>query len=127
MTTIVLDAGAFIAVDRGDRTMIARLQAAQRHGFELRTNAMVVSQVWRDPNGRQASLATLLRAVEVRTVDQQTGRAAGVLLGRTRLRDSIDATVVLLANTGDRIITSDPVDIQTLAKAAERNVVVVSC
>jgi hypothetical protein len=60
-------------------------------------------------------------------VDQRAGRDAGVLLGRTRLRDSIDATVVLLANAGDRIITSDPQDISELAKAAERNVIVVSC
>lgn len=51
--------------------MIARLSAAQRHGIGLRTNAMVVSQVWRDPRGRQARLGQLLRAVDVRAVDEQ--------------------------------------------------------
>jgi hypothetical protein len=127
MGALVLDAGAFVAVDRGDRAMIARLRAAQRHGVDLRTNAMVVSQVWRDPHGRQAQLAVLFRAVDVEPVDQRIGRDAGVLLGRAGMRDSIDATVVLLANTGDRIITSDPHDITALANAADRKVIVVSC
>ncbi|HEV8562604.1 MAG TPA: hypothetical protein VGR06_40320 [Actinophytocola sp.] len=127
MSALVLDAGAFVAVDRGDRAMIARLRAAQRHAVDLRTNAMVVSQVWRDPYGRQAQLAILLRAVDVQPVDQQIGRDAGVLLGRAGMRDSIDATVVLMANTGDRVITSDPQDIAALAHAADRKVLVVSC
>lgn len=48
MSALVLDAGALIAVDRNDRAMLARLRAAERHGLELRTNAMVVAQVWRD-------------------------------------------------------------------------------
>ncbi len=60
MSSLILDAGALVAVDRGDRAMIARLQVAQRAGLELRSNAMVVAQVWRDRHGRQASLARLL-------------------------------------------------------------------
>jgi hypothetical protein len=57
--------------------MLARLGAAQRHGIELRTNANVVAQVWRDPTGRQVNLARLLRAVDVRPIDEQAGRNAG--------------------------------------------------
>ena len=60
MSGLVLDAGAFVAVDRADRTMIARLRAAQRDGLELRTTGIVIAQVWRDPGGRQAILAQLL-------------------------------------------------------------------
>lgn len=44
MSALVLDAGALIAVDRNDRAMLARLRAAERHGLELRTNAMVVAR-----------------------------------------------------------------------------------
>jgi len=51
VSALVLDAGALLAVDRGDRAMIARLQVAQRAGLELRSNAMVVAQVWRDRRG----------------------------------------------------------------------------
>ncbi len=123
----MLDAGALIAVDRGDRAMLARLRVAQRHGFELRTNAMVVAQVWRDPRGRQAGLARLLRAVDVRAVDHDDGRAAGALLGQAGTFDPIDATVVLLAEPGDRILTGDPDDLSVLASAAASRALIVAC
>ena len=123
----MLDAGAFIAVDRDDRTMLARLRTAQRHGIELRTNANVVAQVWRDPRGRQAKLARLFRAVDVRPIDEQAGRNAGELLGRAEMADVIDATLVLVARAGDRIVTSDPEDIRQLASVAQLGAVIVAC
>ena len=55
--------------------------------------------MWRNPDGRQARLARLLRAVDVRSVDEQMGRSAGVLLARTGTDDSIDATVALVAES----------------------------
>jgi hypothetical protein len=127
VTALILDAGALVAVDRDERAMIGRLLAAQQHGLELRTNAMVVAQAWRDPHGRQVRLARLLRAVDVRAVDHQVGRAAGVLLGATDTSDPIDATVVLLAAPGDRILTSDPADLTRLAAAASSRAVIVPC
>ena len=123
----MLDAGALIAVDRNDRAMLARLRAAERHGLELRTNAMVVAQVWRDSRGRQAGLARLLQAVDVRTVDHEAGRAAGALLGRAGAADAIDATVVLLAEPGDRILTGDLGDLTLLASAAVSQALIVAC
>ena len=123
----MLDAGAFIAVDRGDRAMVALLRASQRHGLELRTNANVVAQVWRDPKGRQVNLARLLRAVDVRPIDEALGTNAGELLGRRGGADVIDATLVVVAGAGDRIVTSDPDDIRQLASAAQLPVVVVAC
>ena len=74
MSALILDAGALVAVDRGDRAMLARLRVAQQHGAPLRSNAMVIAQVWRDRQGRQAALAQLLRAVDVRAVSPQDGR-----------------------------------------------------
>ena len=127
MTALVLDAGALVAVDRGDRPMIARLAVAQQHGLELRSNAMVVAQVWRDRQGRQASLARLLRAVDVRAISHEDGRQAGVLLGQAGIADPVDATVVLLARPGDRILTSDPGDLTRLASAAGNSAVIVAC
>lgn len=127
MSALILDAGALVAVDRDDRGMIARLRAAQQHGLELRTNAMVVAQVWRVGHGRQANLARLLGAVDVRVVSQRDGRDAGVLQAMAGTADAIDATVVLLAVPGDRILTSDPGDINLLAAAAENRAVVVAC
>jgi hypothetical protein len=127
MTALVLDAGAFIAVERDDRAMIARLRAARQHGLDLRTNTMVVAQVWRDEHGRQARLTRLLRAVDVRAVEDRDGRAAGVLLQRSGTSDPIDATVVLLAEPGDRVVTSDPEDLHSLAEAAACRALIVAC
>ena len=127
MSALVLDAGALVAVDGDDRSMIARLRVAQQRGVELRTNAMVVAQVWRDRQGRQANLARLLRAVDVRAIDHLDGRQAGVLLGQAGTADPIDAAVALLAEPGDRILTSDPDDIIRLVVAAANHAVIVTC
>ncbi len=127
MSAVVLDAGAFVAVERDDRAVMARLRAAQQHGLDLRSNAMVVAQVWRDEGGRQARLSRLLRAVEVRGVEDSDGRAAGALLARSGTSDPIDATVVLLAQPGDRILTSDPGDLRSLAEAAASRVLIIAC
>jgi hypothetical protein len=127
VSALILDAGALVAVDRDDRAVVARLRVAQQHGLELRTNAMVVAQVWRDRSGRQVSLARLLQAVDVRAVSQRDGREAGALLGVAGTSDPVDATVVLLAAAGDRILTSDPRDIGRLASAAGNRAVVVTC
>lgn len=127
MSAIVLDAGAFLAVDRGDREMAARLRVAERNGIELRSNGAVIAQVWRDPSGRQAELARLLRSVAVASVDQRLGQDAGILSGRARSGDAVDATVVAIANAGDRILTSDPKDVRALVAASRRPILVVPC
>jgi hypothetical protein len=127
LSALILDAGALLAVDRDDRSMIARLQVAQRNGMELRSNAVVVAQAWRDRRGHQVSLARLLRAVDVRAVNPGDGREAGVLLADAGTADAIDATVVLLAAPGDRILTSDTGDLTRLAEAARNRAIIVSC
>jgi hypothetical protein len=126
VTAVILDAGALVAVDRGDRRMLARLLAAHTTGDTLVTNAMVVAQAWRDDR-RQAVLARFLRGVEVRPIDEATGRAAGRLLGMTGSSDPVDAALVLLATRGDRIVTSDPRDLSILAEAAGLEVTIVPC
>ena len=127
MSALVLDAGAFLAVERGDRPTMARLRAAQLHGLDLRTSAIVLGQVWRSREGRQARLARFLPGVDVRSVDEQTGRRAGVLLARAGTDDPIDATIVLAAETGDRILTSDRSDIERLVAASGTRAAVVAC
>jgi hypothetical protein len=46
--------------------------------------------------------------VEVAALDEELGRQAGVLLGRSRRSDVIDAALLLLARDGDEVLTSDP-------------------
>jgi len=127
VSALVLDAAALLAVERGDRPMMARLRAAQLHGLDLRTSAIVLGQVWRSGEGRQARLARFLRAVDSRSVDEQMGRRAGVLLARAGTDDPIDATVVLVAENGDRILTSDRTDIERLVAASGVRAAVVVC
>ncbi len=127
MSALVLDAGALLALERNQRATVACLRAAVRQHVDLRTTAIVLGQVWRNPEGRQARLARLLRAVEVRPVDEQMGRRAGVLLARAGTSDPIDATVVLVAESGDRILTSDPADIRRLVAAAGKRAATVPC
>jgi hypothetical protein len=112
-----------VAVDRADRAVIARLRAAEQHGLELRSNA----RVWRDRQGRQVKLARLLRGVDVRAVSPGDGRAAGILQAAAGTADAIDATVVLLAAPGDRILTGDPGDLTILAGAAGNRPVIIAC
>jgi hypothetical protein len=50
-----------------------------------------------------------------------------VLIGQAGTQDPIDATLVLLARPGARILTSDPQDIQRLVRATGRSVPVIRC
>lgn len=127
MSALVLDAGAFVAVDRADRAMAARLRMAQQAGLELRSTGVVITQVWRDPAGRQANLARLLKSVDVKAIDEHLGRAGGVLLGIAGTKDAADASVVAVSATGDRILTSDADDIGPLVAASGRSIHVVPC
>jgi hypothetical protein len=122
--TLVCDAGAFVAVERNDRAMWRRLKAELAAGRPPMSHGGVVAQVWRG-GSRQALLAKALAAVDVASLDDDLGRRAGVLLGRARARDAVDAAVVALAGDDDRIVTSDPRDIQALIDAAGLHVDVI--
>jgi hypothetical protein len=120
--SLVLDAGALVAIERGDRETIALMKQELLAGRAPLTHGGVVGQVWRGGAARQARLARLLRAVHVVALDDALGRRAGVLLGRARTTDVIDAAVVLLADDGDLVLTSDARDLQALADAAQVHV-----
>lgn len=119
--SLVLDTGALVALERSERRMWVRLKAAQRAGDLPRTHAGVVGQVWRG-GPRQARLAQALAGIDVRSLDEPLGRAAGRLLAASGLADVIDASVVLLAIDGDEIVTADREDLERLAAASGRHV-----
>jgi hypothetical protein len=118
---IVLDAGALIALDRGDKRMIALLDHALTQGRAFRVPAGVVGQAWRD--GRvQVALGRFLRSEEVEIVplDDQLARSCGELCAATSSPDVIDASVVIIAKLRrDPIVTSDPKDLRRLDPAAQ--------
>jgi hypothetical protein len=94
---------------------VKRERLAQRSPL---SHGGVVAQIWRGGSGRQAEVARLLRGVDVRALDEELGKGAGALLGRSGAEDAVDAALICLAADGDDILTSDPEDLRTLAEAA---------
>jgi hypothetical protein len=115
---LVLDAGAFLAVERGDRDVMALVKRERNSGRSPVTPGGVVGQVWRSGGGKQAPVAMLLAGVEVAHLDDQLGRRAGLLLAASGGADVIDAALICLAADGDDVLTSDPGDLKDLAQAA---------
>lgn len=116
--SVVLDAGALVAVERGDRDVIAIIKRERLADRAPLTHGGIVGQVWRGGSGRQSRLAAILPGVDVRPLDDGLGRRSGVLLARAGASDVVDAAIVLLAKDGDEVLTSDPEDLLELARAA---------
>lgn len=119
---LTLDAGALIAIDRGDLAVHALLKESVRRRQVVTVPAPVVGQVWRD-GSRQGRLAKVLKACRVEPTSEEDARAAGVLLGKAGQADIVDALVVLGAvRRGDEVVTSDPSDLAALLGASEQSV-----
>jgi hypothetical protein len=119
--TLLLDAGALIALERNERSMWTRLKALVGAGELPITHGAVLGQVWRG-GPRQARLANAVEGIDVRAVDEALGRAAGELLGAAVLSDVADASLVVLSTDGDEIVTSDRDDFEVLVAAAGRHI-----
>ena len=122
--TVVLDAGALIAIDRRDRTVGAMLRLLQRDAVPILTSGAVVAQAWRDPR-RQANLARLLTGVHVAALDDGAGRRVGELLRANNTTDLADAHLSLLVHNQDRVLTSDDDDIRALLRTRRVNAVII--
>jgi len=121
--SLLLDAGALIAYERGSRTVQAFLERASRQGDDVRTTTPVVAQIWHgDP--RQARLAMLLRGVDEAQLTSSRARLIGRLLRHAHTDDVVDGSLVDIATDGDEILTGDPVNINWLATAADKTLLV---
>jgi hypothetical protein len=117
MATLVFDAGALIALERGDRRVAAMLAAAAESGTEAVTSSTCIAQAWRDP-ARQATLARALAGFVECDLNASRARDCGALLARSKTTDIADAAVSLLARDGDTLLTSDPDAMKRLLEAA---------
>lgn len=117
---VVLDAGALIALSRGDLAARAALTRARKRRYAVVVPTPVVAQVHRGGWDR-ASMDRTLKAVDAFSeTSLETALRAGVLLGRTGLTDAVDAIVVAEASGAPTtIVTSDPDDIGRLVEADE--------
>jgi len=78
---VVLDAGAFIALERRDRTIVRLVQRFAISKTLLVTSAGVVAQVWRGGTDRQVPVAFLLRRTQVVDLTYAIARILGRMLG----------------------------------------------
>ena len=122
LTGVTYDSGALIAAERGERRMWARHRALLLRRVVPVVPAPVVAQCWRG-TPRQAQLARLLAGCEVEGLDDTRARATGVLLGRARTSDIVDACVIEGALRRDHlIISSDEGDLNAIAAAVSQRI-----
>ncbi len=116
MSGISLDAGALIALERGDPDVRALLREAADRGLEVHVVPEVIAQVWRG-GPRQARLGAFLSARGVTTpaYDVRAAREVGRLCGATGRHDVVDVHVVWHARSlGHLVVTSDPDDLRAI-------------
>jgi hypothetical protein len=112
---VVLDAGAFIALERRDRIMVELARRFASAGTSLVTSAGVVAEVWRGGTGRQIPIAFLLRRTTVVDLTHPMARLIGRILGATGCSDPVDGHIALLARErGWPILSSDPDDLRAI-------------
>jgi len=113
---VVLDAGAWIAIESGDLRIRHALALLKRTKTPLVTSAGVLAQIWRGGGGAQVPIALVLARTEVVSLDAPDARTVGLLLGRSGTADPIDAHVVKIAVTRNwPVWTSDPEDLLAIA------------
>jgi hypothetical protein len=118
VSSLVLDAGALIALDRNDRDVWALLRVASDNARLIQVPTGAIAQAWRD-GSRQVLLRRALRHCDEVPLDGASARAVGLLCGRSRTSDIVDASVAIatagLARTGAvAVLTSDEGDISHL-------------
>jgi hypothetical protein len=117
---LVLDAGAFVAIERRDGFVAKLLARLIRANTSLVTSGGVVAQVWRGGTGRQAPVAMLLHQVTVIALDESDAKVVGQMIGVRGARDAVDGHVVLLARIRRwPVLTSDPGDLLAIDPGLE--------
>lgn len=122
---VTFDVGGLIALDRGDRRVIALLARALETGARVTVPATALAQAIRQP-ARQARLARLVRQprTELSPLDGVDATSVGILLAASRTTDITDAHVVICARrNAEPIVTSDPTDLERLDPSARLVVV----
>ncbi len=115
MAGLTLDSGALIAFERRERRLLAHLKEAEGRGVDLTVPTAVIAEVWRG-GPRAARLSLLLAVCVIEPLDDALARRAGEALAAVKGATTIDALVMASAATrGDRVLTSDPDDLLSLA------------
>ncbi|WP_419840233.1 PIN domain-containing protein [Candidatus Poriferisodalis sp.] len=116
MPGAVFDAGGLIALEKGDRGVVALLARAHETDASITIPSTALAQTIRRPQ-RQVRLTRLLRApnTTVVSLDRSDATSVGRLLAASGTTDIADAHVVLCARRAhQRVVTSDPDDLRRL-------------
>jgi hypothetical protein len=116
MTGITFDTGGLIALDRGDRRVVALVARAAERGMRVTVPATALAQAIRHP-ARQVRLTRLVRNVstDLMALDAADATVVGLLLAATRSSDIVDAHVVVCARRANQVVvTSDAGDLRRL-------------
>lgn len=116
MSGITFDAGGLIALDKGDRRVLALLARAAARQLRVTIPATALAQAIRRP-ASQARLARLVRqpTTDLVALDGPDATTTGLLLAITRTSDIVDAHVVICARRAEQlVITSDAGDLRRL-------------
>lgn len=117
--TVVYDAGALIAIDRGDRAMLASHSERLRRGVRPAVTAPVLARVRR--SSKQVQLNRAIAGCELVGFDPDDAAPVGALLAAAGTSDVVDAHVVITAARINRpILTGDVADITALIAAFDR-------
>lgn len=122
--SVILDAGALMAFEKSNPTVLALLQQAQVRSIPVRTTSGVTAQVWRDRT-TQVRLARLLRVVDEVAIDPTSSPRVGAVLAASRTSDFVDASLIEIAVDGDEVISTDAGDLAHLARAAGKRISII--
>ena len=113
---LTLDAGALIAIERGNLFVRRLIERALQDGWPVHVVPGVLAQVWRG-GPRQAELALMLgrNGVTLTDLDPATAKLLGLVIGATGHTDVTDVHVAVHARQHDHaVMTSDPEDIRAV-------------
>lgn len=112
MSSVTLDTGALIALERRRPRMWKVLQRARALGVVPVVPADVVAEWWR---GRSDIREHILASIVVEPLTERLARVAGECLAQVKGATTIDAIVMASAATrGDAVYTSDVRDLERL-------------
>jgi predicted nucleic acid-binding protein len=111
MSGITLDAGGLIALDRGDRRVLALIARTAERGLRVTIPATALAQAIRNP-ARQARLARLARqaSTDLVALDGPDATRTGLLLAASRTSDIVDAHVVVCARRAAQVVVTNDAD-----------------
>ena len=111
MIGATFDSGALIALEKRDLNMLIKLRVLHKAGVPITIPANAVVEFWRKGHGQSA----ILHLGTVEPLKESIAKAAGEALAKVGGATAVDATVMAsAAQRGDRVFTSDPIDMQRL-------------